>query len=148
MTRKQIQNRKRYIRDKVKMNARSKKYYEEHKEEIKKQQANRRKKLRGTLRFKHSNRNSFLKSKFGITLKDFNKLLESQKGKCAICLKPKDQLVHYKAKQKFGVDHNHLTGQIRGLLCRNCNLGIGNFIESIQILKNAIKYLKLWQKRK
>ena len=45
-------------------------------------------------------------------------------------------------KNALTVDHNHVTGQIRGLLCTNCNLGIGNFKDKTELLKNAIKYLE------
>ncbi len=42
----------------------------------------------------------------------------------------------------FSVDHNHNTGKVRGLLCNNCNAGIGLFQDSIKILEKALLYLK------
>jgi hypothetical protein len=48
-----------------------------------------------------------------------------------------------KGKKIFlAVDHCHAGGHIRGLLCRQCNVGLGNFQDNIQYLKNAIKYLE------
>lgn len=59
-------------------------------------------------------------------------ILESQMGLCAICKRPK----------KLNVDHDHKTGEIRGLLCSRCNLGLASFGDSIEGLEKAIDYLK------
>lgn len=73
---------------------------------------------------------------YGITTEDYNKLYQAQKGKCAIC----------GGKQTSGenldVDHNHKTGEVRGLLCHSCNKGIGLLKDSPRILKLALKYLE------
>lgn len=61
-----------------------------------------------------------LMSRFGITPDDYDLLLAKQDGRCAICGTPEDEL-----EQSLCVDHCHLTGMIRGLLCRVCNLGVG-----------------------
>jgi hypothetical protein len=61
-------------------------------------------------------RNRNLLKKYGITLDDYNSLLESQDYKCALCGKNKEE--EYRS---FCVDHNHITGHIRGLLCTFCN---------------------------
>jgi hypothetical protein len=45
-------------------------------------------------------------------------------------------------KKALGVDHDHITGKVRGLLCNDCNLGIGHFKDNIEKLKLAIKYLE------
>jgi len=78
-------------------------------------------------------RNNSLKRKYGITHDAYNMLYERQEGKCAICGNP-ENLLH--------VDHNHTTGKVRGLLCNNCNGGIGFLNDDIKILEQAIKYLK------
>lgn len=86
---------------------------------------------------KLSSRNSKLKARFGITLQQYNQLLENQNFKCLICTATESVLGH-----SLAVDHCHTTGKIRGLLCKSCNIGIGNLKDNIQNLQNAIKYLK------
>lgn len=61
-----------------------------------------------------------LMSRFGITLDDYSAMLTKQGERCAICGVPQSELKH-----PLYVDHCHLTGRIRGLLCRACNLGVG-----------------------
>ena len=74
----------------------------------------------------------------GATLEDRVRLFDAQGGKCAICEKilsgPIGRFIH--------VDHDHATKDLRGLLCGNCNTGIGNLRDSIAILEKAIRYLK------
>lgn len=77
-----------------------------------------------------------LKSDFGITLDDYNKLFIKQNGNCAICGINQSQL-----KSKLAVDHCHKTGRIRGLLCFNCNTNLGKWNDDIVILKRALNYL-------
>lgn len=67
-----------------------------------------------------------LKYKYGITKEDYNKLFKEQNGKCAICGKHQIDL-----NVRLCVDHNHLTGAIRGLLCMKCNYSLGHY-ESIK----------------
>jgi len=87
-------------------------------------------------------RNIELKKGYGITLEQYNILLESQNGVCKLCGKPEVDICNKKgAVRNLAVDHDHVTGRVRGLLCRGCNQGLGNFKESIQALTNAIKYL-------
>jgi len=78
-------------------------------------------------------RRNNLKWNYNISPEDYQKMYKSQEGKCAICKKP-FELLH--------IDHCHNSNRIRGLLCTNCNLGIGNMQDDIQILQNAIDYLK------
>lgn len=78
-----------------------------------------------------------LRCKYGISINDYNRILESQDGKCAICRKEKCSL-----NGKLSIDHSHETNIVRGLLCNKCNLGLGSFIDNIELLKNAIKYLE------
>ena len=81
-------------------------------------------------------RESQLKSKYGITLNDVNEMKIKQSNCCAIC---KEEFVKNK---KINVDHCHKTGKVRGLLCHSCNTSLGKFKDSVEILNNAIKYLK------
>lgn len=65
----------------------------------------------------------------------YQRMLESQNGGCDICgTLEKDR--------RLSVDHCHVTGKIRALLCRRCNTGIGFFQEDIDLLEKAIQYLK------
>lgn len=81
-------------------------------------------------------RDQNLRAKFGFGIEVYNDLLNRQGGYCAICRAPAEG-------QNFSVDHDHETGQIRGLLCRGCNTGIGCLKEDIVILTNAIEFLRL-----
>jgi len=83
-------------------------------------------------------RNFRLKSVYGITLAQYNILLESQNGRCAIC---KTDQPNGKDKV-FHVDHDHATNRVRGLLCNFCNSGLGYFKEKKETFLNAIKYLE------
>jgi hypothetical protein len=81
-------------------------------------------------------KNRQLKKRYGITVEDYNNLFEFQKGCCAICRKHQSQL-----NVSLAVDHDHANGNIRGLLCFNCNSGLGRFKDNTDLLINAIKYL-------
>lgn len=74
--------------------------------------------------------------KYGLTLDQYDELSIQQGDVCALCGN-----VNKNGKRLF-VDHNHKTGQVRGLLCNNCNSGLGFFRDNPQILANAIEYLK------
>jgi uncharacterized CHY-type Zn-finger protein len=78
------------------------------------------------------NRRDVLK-KYGLTLKQYEQQLADQGGKCAICREEYDVLC---------VDHDHETGVNRGLLCRNCNSGIGKLRDSVEMLHRSIAYLE------
>jgi len=84
-------------------------------------------------------RNTLIKHRYGgkITLKDYDVLHKKQKYRCAICNKSREEV----AQKKFHLDHNHRTGQIRGLLCCNCNLALGLLHDDIKILRAMEDYL-------
>ena len=85
--------------------------------------------------------NAELKKNYGITLEVYNEILENQNGKCALCGAEANDTINGKVA-RLAVDHNHETGEIRGLLCGNCNRGIGNLQDSTEILTKAIDYLQ------
>lgn len=110
-----------------------KKYYESHKE---------REALRGKEYYlqnkekviKRTSARS-LKYRYGLTPEDLLHMHELQNGVCAICFSlPKEG-------RNLDVDHCHETGKIRGLLCNNCNRGLGHLQDSKEILEKAISYL-------
>lgn len=74
--------------------------------------------------------------KFGITIEVYNALLDSQKGVCAICEQK------CRTRPRLAVDHCHGTGQIRGLLCFNCNTTLGKFKDSPALFRRAGEYLE------
>lgn len=75
-----------------------------------------------------------LRSLYGITLEEYNEKLASQNGVCAICKRPP-------SVRKLHVDHDHITGQVRGLLCHTCNFLLGNCNDDIALLQSAMEYL-------
>lgn len=88
-----------------------------------------------------------LKKTYNLSLDQYNQMLENQNGVCAIC--GNEEVISDVTGQKIkplAVDHNHETREIRGLLCQACNTGLGKFKENKEVLKKAIKYLKLFNK--
>jgi len=76
-------------------------------------------------------------SRFGKTIDDYFLMFENQQGKCGCCGKHQDQ-----EPQRLQIDHCHKTNQIRGLLCWDCNAGIGKLGDDLEGVKNAIRYLE------
>lgn len=76
-----------------------------------------------------------LKIEHGITQAEYQDMHEKQEGLCAICRTPE------KMNRLLCVDHDHTTGKLRGLLCNRCNVSIGQFEDSSELLQNAINYL-------
>jgi Recombination endonuclease VII len=83
-------------------------------------------------------RNYHLKARYKINEQEFHGILLAQRGGCGICGAPDPE----------HVDHDHVTGQVRGILCFNCNGGLGQFKDNIATMRNAIDYLKetSWQR--
>lgn len=78
-----------------------------------------------------------LQKAFGIGYQEYLTMLEAQQGACGIC-----GTTDTGKRKAFAVDHCHDTGKIRGLLCSNCNTGIGNLRDDVKLLQRAIEYLK------
>ena len=112
--------------NKVAQKAHDKAYYEKNKDKKKVHREANPQKIKGNK----------LRSKYGIELEDYNDMFVLQNGKCAICGKHQTEL-----KKALHIDHCHSTGKIRGLLCGNCNRGIGMLKDDIENLKCAILYL-------
>ena len=82
-------------------------------------------------------RKSKLKLSYNLSVEDYNALLKEQNYLCAICLTPTPT-----GKWKvFAVDHYHTTGKVRGLLCNECNRGMGLLKDSSKLLRAAADYL-------
>lgn len=71
---------------------------------------------------------------YGVSLSDIQKLGEAQNWLCAICFRD--------IRSKYYIDHDHKSGTLRKLLCFHCNVGLGHFGDSIEILSKAIGYLE------
>lgn len=81
--------------------------------------------------------------RYGITIEDKERMLKNQGYKCAICGEEIFLFGNLKNMNKIAhVDHNHETGKVRGLLCNDCNRGIGLLKDNPLLLANAIKYLE------
>ena len=78
----------------------------------------------------------YYKKHYNITIEEYNKMFIEQNGCCAICGKHQSEF-----KRVFAVDHNHITGKVRKLLCVRCNVMIGYSNENPDILILGAKYL-------
>ena len=83
-------------------------------------------------------RNYHLMRRYGITVADYDRLVAEQGGLCALC---RDRAPEH-------VDHDHVTGLVRGVLCSCCNQGLGNFRDDVASLRAAVTYLErtTWQR--
>ena len=90
------------------------------------------------------NKRSYLSSKYkaryGITLDEYENMLDSQDNKCFIC----EEEAGYNNKPLY-VDHCHSTNKVRKLLCQHCNSGLGMFKDNPELLSKAAEYVKQWQ---
>lgn len=80
--------------------------------------------------------------KFGLTQSSYDALLKGQDYKCAICGSAETGT---KRTNNFNVDHDHNTGEVRGLLCHGCNTGLGAFKDDPALMVRAIEYLRMSQ---
>jgi hypothetical protein len=85
---------------------------------------------------KRSDRKGHLRRKFGLSVEQYEALLEGQGGGCAICRSPANESI------SLHVDHDHGTGRVRGLLCFRCNGGLGQFLEEPEVLRRAAWYVE------
>lgn len=76
-----------------------------------------------------------LRTRFDMSVERYDELHDEQSGVCAICGEP------CSTGSRLAVDHDHETGDVRGLMCRDCNIGLGLFKDSISALAKAIEYL-------
>lgn len=84
-------------------------------------------------------RGNHLLSRYGITKEQFETQLEKQENKCLICMVVMD----YSSRATTpNLDHDHVTGKFRSILCHHCNVALGSFKENIELLEKAIQYLK------
>jgi Recombination endonuclease VII len=80
---------------------------------------------------------------YGITLDDYNRILASQGGGCAIC----EDVVGATRRPRLYVDHCHETNTVRGILCHRCNVALGLMADSPDLLRIAAKYIEDFKAR-
>lgn len=83
--------------------------------------------------------------KHGLTVEQYETMLEDQDHKCKIC-GTTDSMTS--TTKHLSVDHDHSTGEVRGLLCHNCNVGLGRFLDNQETLAKAITYLREYENAK
>jgi hypothetical protein len=91
-------------------------------------------------RYRYNNKRNirlrYLKRRYGITIEQYDTMVEKQGGLCAICGKPPNG-----RWKRLAVDHCHKTGKVRGLLCHACNVLLGHAEDNWEVLCNAVRYL-------
>ena len=85
-----------------------------------------------------SHKDRELEKKYSLTREDYERLLHETGGQCRICFR----VFGTGAYTKPVIDHCHETGKTRGLICRQCNIGLGAFRDNTGALLNAIRYLE------
>ena len=83
-------------------------------------------------------RSTQLKYLYGISLESYNLMCKNQNNSCRICGTHKDNVT----RKRLFVDHCHIIGGVRGLLCHACNTALGLFKDDTNVLQKAIKYLR------
>lgn len=87
-------------------------------------------------KYAKQNREWRLKTKYGITIQQYEEMFDAQDRKCGICETNKSD-----TQGAFVIDHCHATGEIRGILCSYCNKSLGMFKDSVDTLNKAVVYL-------
>lgn len=84
-----------------------------------------------------------LRKTYGIGIEEYKQMQDAQNNKCVICKREETALnPRTKKPRDLAVDHCHVSGEVRGLLCTECNRGLGGFKDDIELLEKAILYLK------
>lgn len=115
---------------------RTAKYRERHRETYLVSHREQERARRATPKAKRSKKNAALMKAYGITVEQFEAMAEAQAGLCGICAKKLDMGFN------THVDHCHETGAVRGILCNGCNVALGLFQDSADMLARAVSYLK------
>lgn len=82
-----------------------------------------------------ASRKSRLKKTWGLTLGQYDEMVDAQMGRCHLCHRPP-------TRNNLAVDHDHVTGRVRMLLCDPCNLGIGSLRDDPELLRRAADYIE------
>jgi hypothetical protein len=90
---------------------------------------------------KRSRRKSHVSKLYGISVESYEEMFQNQGGKCAACGNPETSKQCGRV-MRLGVDHDHVTGVIRGLLCNQCNRVLGLFRDNPDVIRRALNYLR------
>ena len=94
--------------------------------------------------FKQKRKEYFYRSKYGLEISVFNEMLKAANNACMICKKP---LTSESNNDTLCIDHDHTTGEVRGLLCKSCNCALGYLGDKLEMLKSAVEYLENYENR-
>ena len=83
-----------------------------------------------------------LANTYGLTVADYDAMKAAQGGVCAICKKLETKVFKGERLMEMAIDHDHKTGKVRGLLCAQCNSGLGNFRDDTELMLTAMAYLE------
>lgn len=125
--------RERYAADKEVARAAARRYQAMHPERVKTRAAKR--KAEDPQTYRDVQRRASLKKLYGLTESAYDDLLRAQAGVCAICR------TVCGTGRRLAVDHCHVTGRVRGLLCSNCNQALGKMRDDVELLQRAVHYL-------
>lgn len=90
----------------------------------------------------HKRKDNHLKKNYGISFQEYLELLfTDQQGQCAACYKKVSDDPQWENRM-WPVDHDHVTGKVRGVLCHQCNKALGFARDSVEVLEQLIVYLK------
>ena len=124
------------IRDPAKTREYTRRYHERHRERIR---------ITRRARYQASDRRALqLRYAYALTVEQYTAMVQAQDGRCAICQRPTLEI----PKQILNVDHDHMTNEIRGLLCFDCNTGLGKFRDNPTLLKSALEYMNTWYEKR
>jgi hypothetical protein len=86
------------------------------------------------------------KSYYGLSEEEYKNILDGQGGSCAIC----GENIHLEENngKRSAIDHCHNSGEVRGILCSNCNRGIGFLGDNSKVVKKALDYLLKFENKK
>lgn len=99
-----------------------------------------------SLESREDKKEKHLLQKYGISLEVYSKMYHEQHGQCKICRTPLDFQNVGRGSGTANVDHCHFSGKVRGLLCNNCNRGLGHLKDSPTLLRLAAEYLDAFNK--
>lgn len=129
-TEKQAYSRRWYRKNRDRHRATTKRRYNENREAILKRERRRYQENRDAVLARV--RKNYLRREYGLSPEDFDALVISHSGRCAIC----------NVAAELRIDHDHVTGNLRGLLCSACNIGLGHFKDDSARLVAAAHYLE------